>query len=130
MNTNGWPLTQAEYEAVAFQAEYEVAKIAADKRGVSFHTQKNQLKSAMAKLGVGTQIALLKEFFAHLYGIRYCLTETSRAISTCLLVLFLSTLGQTDEFSRIRRTSRRSAGVCRVSARRSDNGNNILDFVA
>ena len=53
------PLTASETDAVLYLAEHEVVKIAADKRCVSEHTEKNQIKSAMAKLGVTTQIGLI-----------------------------------------------------------------------
>lgn len=45
------PLTASETEAVLYLAEYEIVKIAADKRCVSEHTEKNQIKSAMGQIG-------------------------------------------------------------------------------
>ena len=47
-------LSVAEKQSVIHLAEYEVVKVAASKRYVSEHTEKNQIKSAMAKLGVST----------------------------------------------------------------------------
>lgn len=39
------PLTASETDAVLYLAEHEVVKVAADKRCVSEHTEKNQIKS-------------------------------------------------------------------------------------
>lgn len=94
------PLTYSEKEAVLHLAEYEVVKVAADRRCVSEHTQKNQIKAAMAKLGVTTQIGLIKEFFRCLYGIEFNLLDARQIIATCLLIIFLSTLGNMDQLAR------------------------------
>lgn len=101
------PLTASETEAVLYLAEYEIVKIAADKRCVSEHTEKNQIKSAMAKLGVTTQIGLVKEFFRLLYGIEFNLMKAREIMTACLLVLFISTLGNTDQLLRRSRRARR-----------------------
>lgn len=101
------PLTASETEAVLYLAEYEIVKIAADKRCVSEHTEKNQIKSAMAKLGVTTQIGLVKEFFRLLYGIEFNLMKAREIMAACLLVLFISTLGNTDQLLRRSRRTRR-----------------------
>lgn len=101
------PLTASETEAVLYLAEYEIVKIAADKRCVSEHTEKNQIKSAMAKLGVTTQIGLVKEFFRLLYGIEFNLMKSREIMAACLLVLFISTLGNTDQLLRRSRRARR-----------------------
>jgi DNA-binding CsgD family transcriptional regulator len=101
------PLTASETEAVLYLAEYEIVKIAADKRCVSEHTEKNQIKSAMAKLGVTTQIGLVKEFFRILYGIEFNLMKAREIMAACLLVLFISTLGNTDQLLRRSRRTRR-----------------------
>lgn len=101
------PLTASETEAVLYLAEYEIVKIAADKRCVSVHTEKNQIKSAMAKLGVTTQIGLVKEFFRLLYGIEFNLMKAREIMAACLLVLFISTLGNTDQLLRRTRRARR-----------------------
>lgn len=101
------PLTASETEAVLYLAEYEIVKIAADKRCVSEHTEKNQIKSAMAKLGVTTQIGLVKEFFRILYGIEFNLMKAREIMAACLLVLFISTLGNTDQLLRRSRRARR-----------------------
>lgn len=45
------PLTASETDAVLYLAEHEVVKVAADKRCVSEHTEKNQIKSAMGQTG-------------------------------------------------------------------------------
>lgn len=101
------PLTASETEAVLYLAEYEIVKIAADRRCVSEHTEKNQIKSAMAKLGVTTQIGLVKEFFRLLYGIEFNLMKAREIMAACLLVLFISTLGNTDQLLRRSRRARR-----------------------
>lgn len=101
------PLTASETEAVLYLAEYEIVKNAADKRCVSEHTEKNQIKSAMAKLGVTTQIGLVKEFFRLLYGIEFNLMKAREIMAACLLVLFISTLGNTDQLLRRSRRTRR-----------------------
>lgn len=101
------PLTASETEAVLYLAEYEIVKIAADKRCVSEHTEKNQIKSAMAKLGVTTQIGLVKEFFRLLYGIEFNLMKAREIMAACLLVLFICTLGNTDQLLRRSRRARR-----------------------
>ena len=101
------PLTASETEAVLYLAEYEIVKIAADKRCVSEHTEKNQIKSAMAKLGVTTQIGLVKEFFRLLYGIEFNLMKAREIMAACLLALFISTLGNTDQLLRRSRRTRR-----------------------
>lgn len=101
------PLTASETEAVLYLVEYEIVKIAADKRCVSEHTEKNQIKSAMAKLGVTTQIGLVKEFFRLLYGIEFNLMKAREIMAACLLVLFISTLGNTDQLLRRSRRARR-----------------------
>ena len=101
------PLTASETEAVLCLIEYEIVKIAADKRCVSEHTEKNQIKSAMSKLGVTTQIGLVKEFFRRLYGIEFNLMKAREIIAACLLLLFVSTLRNTDQLLRRSRRARR-----------------------
>jgi DNA-binding CsgD family transcriptional regulator len=71
---NPCTLTYCEKEAVLYLAEYEVIKVAACRRNVSEHTQKNQVKAAMQKLGVCTQVGLIKEFFRLLYEIKFVLS--------------------------------------------------------
>lgn len=93
-------LTASETDAVLYLAEHEVVKIAADKRCVSEHTEKNQIKSAMAKLGVTTQIGLIKEFFRLLYGVEFNLHDARQLLAVFFLSLFLSTLGNTDQVAR------------------------------
>ena len=56
-------LSVAEKQAVILLAEYEVAKVEDWKRYVPEHTEKNQIKSAMAKMGVKTQIGLMKRLY-------------------------------------------------------------------
>lgn len=102
------PLSYCERDAVLYLAEYEVVKIAAEKRCVSEHTEKNQIKSAMSKLGVTTQIGLIKEFFRCLYGIEFNLMDVRQMLATCLLIIFLSTLGNMDQTFRRQRRCRRS----------------------
>ena len=51
-------LSVSDKQAVIHFAEYEVVKVAAGKRYVSEHTEKNQIKSAMAKRGELTQIKI------------------------------------------------------------------------
>lgn len=82
-------LSKAEMEAVFNLVEYESNKIAADKRCVSEHTQKNQIKAAMAKLEVHTQIGLVKEFFNHLYKVKFDINDARQMLSTALLALFI-----------------------------------------
>lgn len=94
------PLTASEKDAVLYLAEYEVVKIAADKRCVSEHTEKNQIKSAMSKLGVTTQIGLIKEFFRLIYGIEFNLHNVRQMLAIFFLSLFISTLGNTDQIAR------------------------------
>lgn len=102
------PLTRSETEAVLMLTEHEVIKIAADKRCVSEHTEKNQIKAAMAKLGVTTQIGLMKEVFRRVYGVEYSFEEAKRIlISLCLLVLFLGNINHVDQARRGRRVRRR-----------------------
>lgn len=102
-------LTFSEKEAVLHLIEYENAKLAAGARFVSDHTEKNQIKSAMSKLGVNTQIGLVKEFFRIIYGIEFNLMKAREIVAACLLVLFISTLGNTDQITRrVRRGRRRS----------------------
>lgn len=102
-------LSRGETEAVLALAEHEVVKVAADKRCVSEHTEKNQVKAAMAKLGVTTQIGLMKEVFRRVYGIEYSFEEAKRiGISLCLLVLFLCNMGHVDQARRGRRIRRRT----------------------
>lgn len=101
-------LTNSEREAVSFLAEYEITKIAADKRCVSEHTQKNQIKAAMRKLGVNTQIGLVKEFFRIIYGVEFHINDVRQVLATMFLCLFLSTLGNTDQLARRNRRVRRS----------------------
>ena len=102
------PLTVSERDAVLYLAEHEVVKIAADKRCVSEHTEKNQIKSAMAKLGVTTQIGLIKEFFRLIYGIEVNRKDARRMIATCLLFLCITPIGNTDQMLRRPRRTRRS----------------------
>ena len=91
------PLTASETDAVLYLAEHEVVKVAADKRCVSEHTEKNQIKSAMAKLGVTTQIGLIKEFFRLIYGIEFNLQAARQMLAIFFLSLFLSTWGNWDQ---------------------------------
>lgn len=93
-------LTLSERDAILYLAEHEVVKIAAEKRCVSEHTEKNQIKSAMAKLGVTTQIGLIKEFFRLIYGVEFNLKDARQMIAMCLLVLFIYSLGSTDQLIR------------------------------
>jgi DNA-binding CsgD family transcriptional regulator len=97
-------LTRRETEAVLFLTEYEVVKVAADRRCVSEHTQKNQIRSAMEKLGVCTQVGLIKEFFHLIYGVRFDLQDARQMTATCLLCLFIFSMGNVDSF--VRRTTR------------------------
>ena len=101
------PLTASVTDAVLYLAEHEVVKVAADKRCVSEHTEKNQIKSAMAKLGVTTQIGLIKEFFRLIYGVEFNLMDARQLMASCLLIFFLSTLSATDQISRLARRGRR-----------------------
>lgn len=94
------PLTASERDAVLYLAEHKVAKIAADKRCVSEHTEKNQIKSAMAKLGVTTQIGLIKEFFRLIYGVEFNFHDARQMLAIFFLSLFISTLGNTDQLAR------------------------------
>lgn len=103
------PLTYSEKEAVLNLTEYEVVKIAADHRCVSEHTQKNQIKAAMAKLGVTTQIGLIKEFFRCLYGIEFNMMDARQMLAIFFLALYFSTLGNIDQMAR-----RARRGRCRV----------------
>lgn len=91
------PLTASETDAVLYLAEHEVVKVAADKRCVSEHTEKNQIKSAMAKLGVTTQIGLIKEFFRLIYGVEFNLQDARQMLAIFFLSLFLSTCGNWDQ---------------------------------
>lgn len=102
------PLTASETDAVLYLAEHEVVKIAADKRCVSEHTEKNQIKSAMAKLGVTTQIGLIKEFFRLIYGVEFNLKDARQLMASCLLILFLSTLSGTEQLTCLVRRVRRN----------------------
>ena len=101
------PLTASESDAVLYLAEHEVVKVAADKRCVSEHTEKNQIKSAMAKLGVTTQIGLIKEFFRLIYGIEFNLQDARQVLAIFFLSLFLSTLGNLDQVGKRNRRIRR-----------------------
>ena len=104
MNT----LSVAERQAVILLAEYEVVKVAAGKRYVSEHTEKNQIKSAMAKMGVKTQIGLMKRLFKEIYGVEWNLEHALRVAGTLLLLcLYVTTLGQTDQITRRSRRSGR-----------------------
>lgn len=82
-------LSKAEKEAIVGLIEWESNKVAADKRCVSEHTQKNQIKAAMAKLEVHTQIGLVKEFFAHVYKAKFDINDARQMLSTALLALFI-----------------------------------------
>jgi ABC-type taurine transport system ATPase subunit len=101
-------LTRRETEAILYLTAYETIKIAADKRCVSEHTQKNQVRVAMDKLGVYTQVGLMKEFFHILYGVRFNLGDARQLIASCMLLLFISAMSHVDMFTR------------RVRARRTD----------
>ncbi|MDR0385498.1 MAG: hypothetical protein LBH60_05425 [Prevotellaceae bacterium] len=94
------PLTYCEREAVLYLAEYEVIKVAAYKRKVSEHTQKNQIKSAMAKLGVCTQVGLIKEFFRLAYNIQFSIKDVRQMLAVFLLILAVISVGNTDTFAR------------------------------
>jgi DNA-binding CsgD family transcriptional regulator len=98
-------LTRREAEAVLFLTEYEVIKVAADRRCVSEHTQKNQVRAAMEKLGVYTQVGLIKEFFHLIYGVRFDLRDARQMIAVGLLCLFIFSIGNVDLF--VRRTRAR-----------------------
>lgn len=100
------PLTASETDAVLYLAEHEVVKVAADSRCVSEHTEKNQIKSAMAKLGVTTQIGLIKEFFRLLYGVEFNLRDARQMLAIFFLSLFISTLYNTDQIVRRARRAR------------------------
>lgn len=104
-------LSICEAEAVRYQLEYESTKIAAARRCVSEHTQHNQIKAAMAKMGVHTQIGLLKEFYRHLYGIRYSLRDGTRRIAMALMLVFLIGLGNVNQVMRRARRVRREGSV-------------------
>jgi DNA-binding NarL/FixJ family response regulator len=93
-------LTRSEWRAVQFLVEHEVEKIAADKRHVSEHTQKNQVRAAMAKLGVYSQIGLVKEFYRIVYNVKFDIRDVRQMAAACLLALFMLTLGETDCFTR------------------------------
>ena len=93
-------LTSREKEAVIYLAEYEVVKVAADKRCVSEHTEKNQIKSAMLKLGVTTQIGLIKEFFHMLYNVEFSLRDARQALAVVFLAIFLTTINDFDQVAR------------------------------
>lgn len=110
-------ITKGETAAILYQIEYEVTKIAADKRCVSEHTQKNQIMSAMAKYGVNTQIGLVKEFMKYFYEVdieaisrivqkkvhEVDLEAISRvARKTVYTILIIATMGLTP----VRRSSR------------------------
>jgi predicted amino acid-binding ACT domain protein len=86
------PLTYCECEAVLHLAEYEVIKVAASKRNVSEHTQKNQIKSAMLKLGVCTQVGLIKEFFKLLYEVRFDIKDARQMLAIAMLALVMVSL--------------------------------------
>lgn len=90
------PLTASEKEAVLQLAEYEVAKVAASKRCISEHTEKNQIKAVMAKLEVTTQIGLMKELFRLIYGIEFNLQDARQMWAVFFLALFLSTMAEID----------------------------------
>lgn len=102
-------LTRMEKEAVIALYNYESIKIAADHRCVSEHTQKNQIKSAMAKLEVRTQIGLIKEFFRMVYGVEIDLRNVRQVIAIFLLTLVVASLSHVNQ-NRVRRgrSSRRS----------------------
>jgi hypothetical protein len=93
-------LTRCEIEAVMNLCEYEVIKVAACRRRVSEHTQKNQIRSAMEKLGVYTQIGLVKAFFRMFCGLQFDLQDVRRLTAACLLCLFIFSIGHVDAFAR------------------------------
>jgi hypothetical protein len=94
------PLTYCETEAVLYLAEYEVIKVAAFKRNVSEHTQKNQIKAAMQKLGVGTQVGLIKEFFRLLYDVEFDMKNAKQMLAAFMLILVIVSIGNTDMYAR------------------------------
>jgi DNA-binding CsgD family transcriptional regulator len=105
------PLTHCEREAVLYLTEYEVIKVAADKRNVSEHTQKNQVKSAMQKLGVCTQVGLIKEFFRLIYGARFDIRDARQMLAVFMLTLIMYSLSNTNN-TYVRRISRgRRSGI-------------------
>jgi DNA-binding CsgD family transcriptional regulator len=106
-------LTLRETEAVVYLTAYEAIKIAADKRCVSEHTQKNQIRSAMEKLGVNTQVGLIKEFFRLLYGVRFDLRDARQLMAMCLLVSFIGAISHVDAFAR-RMRARRTETVIEI----------------
>lgn len=110
------PLTASETDAVLYLAEHEVIKVAADKRCVSEHTEKNQIKSAMAKLGVSTQIGLIKEFFRLIYGVEFNLRDARQMLAIFFLSLFISTLNNTDQIARRARRIRSKTETELISA--------------
>ena len=105
-------LSAAENEAVLFLAEYETVKVAADRRCVSEHTQHNQIRAAMEKLDVHTQIGLIKEFFRLMYGVRYSLSDATRRTATALLLVFMVGMGNIDQIVRRRCRMRRTEIEC------------------
>jgi hypothetical protein len=105
-------LTRCEAEAVLFLTEYEVIKVAADMRCVSEHTQKNQIRAAMEKLGVCTQVGLIKEFFRLIYGVRFDMQDARQVIAACLLCLFVFSMGNVDAFVRRTRARRPEVEFC------------------
>jgi hypothetical protein len=100
-------LTRCERDAVVFQIEYECTKVAADRRCVSEHTQKNQIKSAMTKLDANTQIGLIKAFFGMFYGVRFDIREARQMTAMFLLVLFLLSIRSVEQATRRARRGRR-----------------------
>ena len=102
-------LTPMEKEAVIALCDCESIKLAADYRCVSEHTQKNQIKSAMAKLEVRTQIGLIKEFFRLIHGVEIDLRNVRQVIAIFLLTIVLASLSHVNQ-NRVRRgrSSRRS----------------------
>lgn len=109
---NSAALTVCEIEAVMYLAEHEVIKIAACHRRVSEHTQKNQVRSAMAKLGVYTQIGLVKEFFRMFCGFRFDPKDVRRIMAAGLLCLFVVSIWHVDSFTR--RTRYRKKGEIEI----------------
>lgn len=107
-------ITKCEVDAVLYLMDNEVIKVAADTRCVSEHTEKNQVKSAMQKLEVGTQIGLVKKLFKMIYGIDFNVEEAKRILgSLCMLLIFTINIGNTDNFSRrFRRNTRRNEIEC------------------
>ncbi len=82
-------LNRAEIAAVESLLECESVKIAAMKRGVSEHTQKNQIKSAMYKLDCCTQLGLMKEYLRRYHNTPIEYSAVKRTISFFMILAIL-----------------------------------------